>query len=271
MRCSLANQVVFVTSFQPDMYHATGIHLIESFLAHCSDSKMLICTEKFDGEPLNAKDIRLRVHDITREPLLLEWLVENADIIPRHLGGLVDPCNCPVVGLGIEETHRPGCNNFWYNRNASRWFRKVVALKVAARQYPKNLLIWLDSDCRFKRHLSSGTAASWFSESTIFYFKSSERKVVDSGILGMDLSRGGIEFLDDVFDRYTSGKFRQDRRWDDGYQIQTVVDLRKDINMIDLAHSASSHWRGEVIATSIVGKYLDHYKGVHGSALRLMT
>ncbi len=268
---SLSRQpVTFVTSFKPDMYGATGKHLIGSFRRYCDDSQMFVCTESFTGTEGVEPDPRVVVHDITQDPLLLSWLEKNSDVIPKHLGGEAEPCDCPVSGFGIEEVHRDGCINGWYNRNAARWFRKLVALNSAMDHFPGGRLIWIDSDCRFKSDLLGRTICSWFNGSSGFYFKSPQRRVMESGILGFDLSKSGGELLHEVIERYTSGAFRKDLRWDDGYQFQLAVNRREDIWLVDLAPTALS-WHAEVIAVSVVGKYIDHFRGTHGPVLHLMT
>ncbi len=261
--------IVFVTSFRPDMYQATGIHLVASFKNYCVDAKMFVCTEAFEGELLDKMDLRIAEHDISDDAMLTKWLRDNADIIPRHLGGNAKPCDCAVTGFGIEEAHYDGCPNSWYNRNASRWFRKLVALKAAAEQYPAAKIIWLDSDCRFRRGVSSAIVESWFRQLNGFYFQGPQRKALESGIFGIDLSSMGRIFLNEVIARYTSGIFRHDLRWDDAYQIQTVITQRSDISMNDLA-TAQMYRRAEVIEPSVVGKYLIHYRGVHGPVLQIM-
>lgn len=264
-----SSSCVFVTSFKPDMYTATGKHLLDSFGSYCNDAEMFACVEEF-GESVPQTRPHVSFYDITADDMLLEWLRSNTDLIPKHLGGAAEPCNCPVTGFGIEETHRAGCSYCWYNRNAARWFRKLVALKCACRNFPNRKLIWIDSDCRFKADLYGKTIASWFQNCSGFYFKSPQRKVLESGILGLDLGIAGSEFIRAVIERYMSGEFRQDLRWDDGYQIQMVINQRTDIELTDLAPTALP-WHAEVIATSQVGRYIEHYRGTHGPVLRLMT
>lgn len=262
--------IVFVTSFKRDMYSATGVHLLDSFSRYCHGMLLMACLEEFGNQPPQCSDPRIHFADMTEHPVLRNWLSANADIIPHHLGGEAQPCACTVVGFGIDEHHVEGCRNAWYNRNAARWYRKAVALHIAAVQFPKGQLVWLDSDCRFTKPLHAETVLTWFGDGAGFYCKSPMRKVLESGVFGLNLGAGGSEFLSDLLTRYSSGSFRDDPRWDDGYQIQSVIDKRPDLNMADLAPHALSY-RAEVIATSPLGEYLEHYRGVHGPVLHLMT
>lgn len=252
------------------MYSATGIHLLESFGRYCRDMALVACLEQFGDQPPKHADPNVLFADLTEDPVLRTWLSTNADIIPQHLGGRAKPCTCAVVGFGIDEHHVEGCPNAWYNRNAARWFRKAVALHIVAERYPGARLIWLDSDCRFIKPLNSATVLTWFGDGAGFYCKSSMRKVLESGVFGLNLREGGSAFLADLLAKYSSGAFRNDPRWDDGYQIQTIIDKRSDLKMIDLAPHALPY-RAEVIATSVLGEYLEHYRGVHGPVLHLMT
>jgi hypothetical protein len=261
--------VTFVTSFEPDMYRATGIHLLQSFTTYCPECRLLACTESLAPSDFQHAGAGIDTCDITENPVLTEWLKQNSSIIPRHLGGTADQCGCTKTGFGVDEIHQRGCHYSWYNRNAARWFRKIIALDTASRVHPTSQLIWLDSDCRFKGRVTRDVASSWFQSADGFYFKSPQRRVLESGILGLDGSPTARTFLSMVLERFLSGEFRRDPRWDDAYQIQAVINSRSDIKMVDLAPSAYPY-HAEVIAASVVGRYIEHYRGTHGPVLRLM-
>jgi hypothetical protein len=261
---------MFVTSFKPEMYQATGARLIESFNHYCRGMYLVACAEQFEELPASPPSSYVEYIDITNDPVLTRWLDVNRAIIPQHLGGTLPKCTCLVSGFGIDEEHQKGCRFGWYNRNAARWFRKIVSLNRVAACYPHSYLIWIDSDCRFKKPLPNDVALSWFDNNDGFYCKSSMRTVLESGVLGINLNKRGGDFLQAIVERYRSGVFRADPRWDDGYQIQQVIDGSKGLSLIDLAPYALSY-RAEVIGTSPIGVYLEHYRGVHGPVLHIMT
>ena len=71
-----------------------------------------------------------------------------------------------------------------------------------------------------------------------------------------------------VIQRYATGAFRADERWDDGYQFQRVIERHPEIPSKDL--SARTTVYDFVLPSSPLGAYIDHFKGVHGAVLRLM-
>ena len=72
-------------------------------------------------------------------------------------------------------------------------------------------------------------------------------------------------------ERYRSGAFRQDLRWDDAYQFQKALETQPEIDSVDLAWCATGvRPFGDVVPNSPLGEYLVHRKGFHGSKLGLM-
>src|SRR5262245_36387055 len=121
-------RVLYVTSFNSELYQATGHRLVESFL-RCSGATLLACHEDHAGSEL-PDDPRIRQYDLDTSKMLHGWLTENTAIIPANLGGTAGPCDCDARDEPFGP-HRTGCHWFWFNRNASRWFRKLVALDHA--------------------------------------------------------------------------------------------------------------------------------------------
>src|SRR5258707_435291 len=85
--------MLFVTSFDMEMFVATGATLLLSFLDFVPDCSLLICHEGFAPATV-FRHSRLLSYDLGDASLLRQWLDRNRDIIPRHLGGAAEACNC---------------------------------------------------------------------------------------------------------------------------------------------------------------------------------
>jgi hypothetical protein len=259
-------RVLYVTSFAPDMYAATGVHLVESFLASRSDGEMLCCYEgAIEDKSLMERD-PIRRYNLDSSEFLRSWLYANRDVIPVALGGEAERCACEYPDESLS-THQPHCPYGWYNKNASRWFRKIVSLEVAMNDKP-DVIVWVDSDCRFKERLPSEFWSSLFCEHSVLYHKSPDRDVIESGVIAFRMDTHGIRTLTSVIETYRTGEFRGENRWDDGYIFQQVIERHPEVPSRDLATSSSS--LGFVLPSSPLAPFLDHYKGVHGPVLRLM-
>ena len=246
------------------MFETTCVHLIASFLQTCTDGKLLVCHERIKEGKI-PKHARLLEYHLDESEFLKSWLAANRDIIPPSLGGAARKCRCPQPGprqLG----HKPGCAWGWFNRNASRWFRKIASLHYAQSLPGYDALVWLDSDCYFKRRLPSARIDAWFGEAAVFFHKSPNREVVESGVIGFRMNPGGRRFLRLTMDRYRSGRFRKHLRWDDGFQFQLTLNQHPEIPSVDLATHATKTF---VLPHSPAGAYIEHYKGIH-ALLRLM-
>jgi hypothetical protein len=254
--------VLFVTSFAPDMYRTTGMHLIESFRTSGTEGRVLVCHEGNLGAELAHASPWVELYDLDHSPFLAEWLARHQSIIPRDSGGLADPCDCQGG------THRPRCHWDWYNRNAFRWFRKLVALDHALSLDDWSYVIWVDSDCRFTRQMTTEKVREIFGGHSVVYLRGQDRPVIESGVIGFKRDPGGLTVLRRVIERYRTDRFAEDDRWDDGYQFQLAIDEYPDIRSADLATRSTAF--DYVVPGSPFGPYLDHFKGVHGMVLRLM-
>ena len=135
--------VLYVTSFTPDLYARTGRQLVQSFLRSDSDGKLLVCHEGRFEENLPCAPQKVMSYDLDKSDFLTAWLAANEDIIPVSLGGTAPACQCeePDNPWGRHRTH---CVSQWFNKNASRWFRKIVALDVAAGLAKEGAIVWVD-------------------------------------------------------------------------------------------------------------------------------
>ncbi len=264
-------RVLFVTSFNSSMYERTGCALIGSFLKFAPFENMLVCYE--DVSDLRQFEYpKILTYNLQKSMILHRWLQENADVIPIHLGGKATQCDCPARKNSLE-SHKPGCAWSWFNRNASRWFRKIVAIHHAASFPGYSAIVWVDCDCAFRSNLPPAEIEAWFRENSVFYLKSRDREVIESGVIGFRTTKEGRTIIDSVMKRYLSRRFRSDARWDDAYQLQLSIEAHPEVSSIDLAtHATGTPPYGHVVPNSPIGKYISHRKGVHGAwGMRLMT
>jgi hypothetical protein len=250
---------LFVTSFRQDMFLSTGARLIVSFFVRNIPGALLVCHEQDLGCEIVSLPPRLLTFDLDTSFVLSEWLRRNRDIIPKSLGGDAELCKCPEPD-NVFGPHRSGCCWSWFNKNASRWFRKIVSLEYAQTLSGYDAVIWMDSDCRFVSSVDVKDIEDWFGRYSVFFLKG-RRNVIESGVIGFRRDHGGDVILRDVIERYRSGTFRRDERWDDGYQFQLVVRRNPGVLTVDLGGDVTG--AGDVVPTSRLGRYIDHAKGVH--------
>jgi hypothetical protein len=261
------DELLFVTTYNAELFAASGLRLTHSFLKLQPTGRLLAGYE--GGHPFpTPTDSRLLFHNLEHSPLLTVWLKQNADVIPVHLGGTLKPCTCP----GREERHakhKKGCPGQWMNRNASRWFRKVITLGQAAHVGGYRYLVWLDADAYFVKPLTVPYVVEKLAGTGMAYFRG-HRPAVEAGVMFFDLVAGGLAIIRAITDRYVSKAYRKDERWDDGYQWSVVLDTKRH-SAIDLVHPTKHRGvTNNVIPTTDVAKYLVHDKGRHGTVLDIM-
>jgi hypothetical protein len=260
---------LFVTSFAPDMFRTTGVHLLTSFVNSGTPGQMLVCHEGSLAAAIAQRWPTLLQYDLAESAFLRSWLHDHRDIIPDYLGGQAVSCDCtPDPEAGVMAPHKPRCVFDWYNRNASRWFRKIVALDHAMSLDSGDCIVWLDADCRFTSTLPPAMLDEVFGDHAAFYLRGPDRRVIESGVIGFRRDAAGLDLLTRSIERYRSGRFREDARWDDGYQFQMMFDETPTIPAIDIAGPATNF--DYVLPGSPLGPFLAHFKGVHGHVLRVM-
>jgi hypothetical protein len=251
---------LFVTSFTRDMYFATGVHLVRSFCRYATDACLLACHEQNIGSEICACPRRLLTHDLDRSEFLHSWLKRNGDIIPITLGGCANRCECPSPDDPFAN-HRERCVWSWFNKNASRWFRKIVSLDHALQFESVDFVVWIDSDCCFLQAVPLAEIEAWFAGGSVFFLKGPDRRVIETGVIGFRTDSGGRAVLSSAIERYRSGRFRGDRRWDDGYQFQLAIEENPAVMATDCGARADE--RGHVVSGSRLGDFIAHFKGSH--------
>lgn len=260
-------EILYVTSFSPDLYEATGKALLASHRALKIRSPFLVC---HDGAVDFGKRRPACVHELDRDELLKTWLRDNRDIIPTHLGGEAKECACPERHRR-HGRHEPGCHYQWFNRNASRWFRKAVAWYRASRDDVLGgnvrYLIWLDSDCVIKRELPLHRLEKLLAGNGLLYLQG-KRRFPETGVVIFDLVAGGIRIIDGVIDHYVSKAFRSEPQWDDCWSLMTSI-KRSGVPVRDLVDPMKQQ-SGHVLPITPLAKYFEHHKGMHGRILDIM-
>lgn len=259
--------VLFVTSFNQELFNASGKAMCESYLSSGSIGRLWVASENMQGSDIPSGD-NITVHPIEDIPGLKQWETANKDIIPKDLGGTA-VCKCPGRPEPHSKKHKPGCPNAWFNRYASRWFRKVIAILDAARHGGAEIIVWMDSDSIFKKTVDDEIILEALKGKAVGYMKSKDRPVIESGLIIMHGGRGGFHLVESVYQRYMTGQFRKDERWDDGYQWQMVLQADPELksNSIDMASKASGH--ADVLPHTVLGSYVEHHKGKHSRVMKL--
>ena len=144
---------------------------------------------------------------------------------------------------------------------------EVVSLNAAIGRTGYDAYIWLDSDCVFTACLPIAELENWFTRGSVLYLKSPARGVIESGVMGILNSAGGRKFVRATVNRFQSGEFRREARWDDGYQFHLTLFKHPEIPRADLATTANQN--ADVVPYSPWGAYLCHHKGMHSRALKL--
>lgn len=259
---------LWVTSFSDRILHQSGLPLVQSYLQNENTFQFLLGLEHVNYQQLPLSPL-FQYHNVLSDTFFTEWQTKNADIIPVKFGGQsTNACVCaggPYAATSKE--HKPKCPAAWFNYNAARWFRKIVALRSALERHKTHTayssIIWIDADCVFTSSVSENVIASWFNNADAFYLKN-KRPVMETGVFGFNLQGNGADLLEQLIARYTSGAFRKEDRWDDSMQLQKVL-LRPNVKAIDLAKRVTGN--SDVVANSVIGRHIMHDKGRHGRKL----
>jgi len=283
----IEDQILFATTASFDLFEVSGPEFVSSFgQQHAKSGHKLWMG--LEGIEIGATQ-HFIIHDLDTDDMLATFLRQNADVIPEYLGGNMKPCDCPDTKdadgkeirharhRSIDKRESPGpnykwaaskCHYQWMNRNASRWFRKVVTLYRAASAGQHRYLVWCDIDCRFLAPMSVRNLTSKFLRGkAIAYFKGPKREAPEVGVVCFDLQDGGLEFISRYMHRYTSRRYLAWHRWDDGFIFGTLIaDHYQDIS-IDLVTDGRST---NVIPLTPMREFVHHRKGFHGRQLGIM-
>lgn len=270
--------ILFCTSFNKELYDASGKDLLESFTKHQKEGEIFCGIE--GGEFIKGE--RILNSDLDKIIFLQSWLYANKDIIPKYLGGEAKPCDCTSTPFKRipRESHKKGCHFSWFNRNVSRWFRKIATIYSAYNfnnSIPKGsdfkYLIWIDSDCFFKDNISVEKLKKIFTDTFSLFYMKGKRQIPETGFFGLDLGKKGARnFLYQYFNYYQTKRYRQYHRWDDSNILYMILKENTAAKCIakDIVPKVPLGLYSDVIEHSILSSYIGHNKGLHGRKLGIM-
>lgn len=228
--------MLFVTSFDNDLFKASGSFLIDSFLRHQNEGRLLCCYE--GNKPPQIDGDRILGYDITHDPFLVAW----------------------------DSKYRKRCEKeqIYWRKRAWQWYRKIVSLRFASSYLPPRWLIWVDCDCAFKETIYETDLIKFSDNAGVFYLKG-RREWTETGILIFNRQKQLARyFLRNLFDWYELGKFLDLQRWDDCWIFDTVRKGFVATAFCDLV-LPNEPPTGElrVVERSRIAKFIQHEKGKH--------
>lgn len=267
MDAKVNKKILFITSFNKELYNVSGKKLLTTYVSSKSNKHADIFIGTEGAWKLETNWHNALLYNLDTDRFLQEWLQKNKDIIPEYLGGDKPPCKCKNP-FSRKEDHVEGCYHSWWNRNCSRWFRKIACLKYCIDFFTTyDYFIWIDCDCTFRKEFTLTDCIGLFKDKSVFYVKGEWRKVEECGIVGYNIKKYGKAFLEKFIELYTNGDFRNCVRWDDSYIFQKARLRNLDEECIDLAKGLKA---SKVIEPSKLGKWFRHNKGTHGRKLNIM-
>lgn len=256
-------KILWITTFSKDLWGSAEL-LFDSYVACGVQDRLVAYTE--GGDPPAPASVWFRPLD--GHPILKNFLKAHRGLIPQNLGGSapIPECRCKKGPLDVHaKSHSLPCVGYWFCKNAFRWLRKPLAASLACQEFAESydILMWLDSDTSFIEAPTPETVESWFKTpkgmAGCIYAKS-KRPAIETGVFGYHLKHGGPRIAAAVLDRYCSGVFRHDHRWDDCVQMEKGIAKAK-IRAVDLATNVGPN--ATVIQFTPMGAYVTHDKGRH--------
>lgn len=266
LRRELSRPVRFVTSFNEVLYEASGRRGVATFHQHNPDYELVAYIEASQPEALRHLESELReacaravrLEDL---PLLEDFRASARDVIPAELGGDAPTDLFPGEG--------PSTGDVWFRKQMFRWFRKVVALDHASRDF-SGVLFWLDCDCFCKKPLPPWVIRYMLDGADVCFVKG-RRPVSEAGLVGFDLARPAARALIEAVKRYyMEQEFRSQPRWDDSYVLDLVRARMPELRARDLARGRRATGMGHILRRTIVAPFIEHEKGLHGRKLELV-
>ncbi len=251
-------KILYLTTFNKEIFQASGEKMLDSFFATQEDGDILCCYEGLSLKHFKKyKSTRLKLFDLDNSKFLKSWLEENKDVIPVEFGGTAIKEKRPEVYLG-------------WNFRASGWFRKIVALDYAI-QLASNYdaIVFVDSDSKFLKNIEISVYNSIFNEHAYFYHWGKERKKkflgVESGFIGFKTNENGLKVLNYWIDKFRNKVFRRYMRWDDGGMFSNVLLELNFQDGLDLVtnYQETGKSQSHVLERGIFGPYIIHDKGLH--------
>jgi hypothetical protein len=297
------SKILYVTSFNQNLYNISGCNLINSFLDNNLDDEILICYETINNKNYLSyleKYKNIHLYNLSNNDFLNNWLKDNKNIIPKKYNGTYTgnykddllkkinnefnylKCNrIKKLQQNLNDKNKLKIEKYtknilkkqpYFQIKASLFFRKIASLKYAIDNYKKkfNIIIWVDCDVIIKKKISSDFINNLFIDKYCFYLLGHFRynnlfRAVESCFLGFK-SNIGFNICNEVIKLYENGDFINLFRWDDGFVFGTIL-IYND-NTIDLCINDGKTYNdnkinSEVIRFSPLKDYIIHNKGSH--------
>ena len=267
IKSGMSKDTLYVTSFNKPMYDMSGVHLLKTWIQYNPEQYLLVCYEDMKFRNTNKEIIS---YDLSDSEFLKSWLKQYENDIPVEYGGKATPENNPAL------------YDNYFNKSASKWFRKIVSIDHAIKTYGHlfNHVVWIDADCYIKKSMPKMLSSGVFKTANMIYHLSPKRRRndqgIESGIIGF--RKGvGYDLMEIVTNKFKTGDFKQYSRWDDGWVFREIVDEQTILNkkrdndkliyMLDLVISMDNNKsiRSEVIPYGPYGNFIIHDKGKHNN------
>lgn len=246
--------VLYVTTFNKNIYKFSGKPMLESFLKNQKDD-ILCCFEGFDFKDFNIHQVKK--YNLKDSEFLHTWLKENSDVIPPEYGGTADAKKHPE-------------SYFSWNFRAAGWFRKIVSMSKALDFKDKyDAIVFIDSDSKILQSISTELISKAFKDKSCFYhwgkIRADNGLAVESGFIGFKTDDVGVNLLELWINKFKNKVFKRYLRWDDGGMFSNVLLENNFKGTIDLVTDYSDIGKSQshVIDRGIFKGYILHEKGTH--------
>lgn len=264
------NKVLFVTTFNKDMYDKSAKGLIATFLEK-TRMDLLVCYEGFNfvghaKQDNIYNDERIMTYDISSDTFLKTWTKNNHMVIPTCFGGSASD-RLPIF---LEDKAK---GQYWARYRAAGYFRKIVSLNHALEKYGKkyDIICVLDSDCIIKNDFCPTDVMKGFSNNAamFFYWGKYRRKInrgPETGFTGYYKKNGGYDFAQIICKSFITQDFRRFEYWDDGYVIGQLINEHSNrFKFNDLVGKIRARTtRVMELPATLFFTFVHHYKNRHG-------
>lgn len=246
--------VLYVTTFNKNIYKFSGKPMLESFFKHQKDD-ILCCFEEFDFKDFNIPQVKK--YNLKDSAFLNTWLEENKDVIPPEYGGVANPKKHP-------ESYFP------WNFRAAGWFRKIVSMSKALEfKDSYDAIVFIDSDSKVLQTIPNKLIKEAFSDKSCFYhwgkIRTENGLAVESGFIGFKTDVAGINLLELWINKFKNKVFKRYLRWDDGGMFSNVLlenDFKDSVDLV-VDYSEIGKSQSHVIDRGLFKGYVLHEKGSH--------
>jgi hypothetical protein len=249
--------VRFVTSFNDRLYQVSGKRCVETFQHYNPRYEVVAYVEARTPEALQAMQQQLDERGIANVnldelPLLSEFFEVARDVIPQEWGGLA-----PEDFFPPPTASNPGG---YFRKNMYRWFRKIVALDHAMRDFD-GVLFWMDCDCYCKGPIPRAVLRRAFGGAGIVYMKAN-RSATETSLIGFDLAQPGVrELIDGMREHYMKRRFLSLANWDDCVTFDHLRGQLEEPVCRDIGIWADRD--GHIMRSTVLAPYLEHDKKIH--------